>query len=213
MPFQLVTPPAVDAFTGIAEPVALSEVKLHLRVDIPDDDALILALISSARQMAETLTNRQLLPATWNLVLDAFPGPSLMGVPAGQTYSIPGHAILIPKGPVQAVTSIVYQDMNFNLVTMPPEDYVVTSTDDLTRITPIFGQIWQPTLPQIGAVNVQFVAGYGDSTQVPEGIKHWIKLRVDSLYNQRGEVAFARGRMDKLPYVDALLDPYRIALL
>jgi uncharacterized phiE125 gp8 family phage protein len=213
MPFQLVTPPAVDAFTGIAEPVALSEVKLHLRVDIPDDDALILALISSARQMAETLTNRQLLPATWNLVLDAFPGPSLMGVPAGLPYSIPGHAILIPKGPVQAVTSIVYQDMNFNLVTMPPEDYVVTSTDDLTRITPIFGQIWQPTLPQIGAVNVQFVAGYGDSTQVPEGIKHWIKLRVDSLYNQRGEVAFARGRMDKLPYVDALLDPYRIALL
>jgi uncharacterized phiE125 gp8 family phage protein len=201
MPFHLVTPPAVDATTGIAEPVSLAEVKQHLRVDIPDDDALILALISSARQMAETLTNRQLLPATWNLVLDAFPGPSLMGVPAGLSYSIPGHAILIP------------QDMNFNLVTMPPEDYVVTSTDDLTRITPIFGQIWQPTLPQIGAVAVQFVAGYGDSTQVPEGIKHWIKLRVDSLYNQRGEVAFARGRMDKLPYVDALLDPYRIAIL
>lgn len=213
MPFHMVTPPAVDATTGIAEPVSLAEVKQHLRVDIPDDDALILALISSARQMAETLTNRQLLSATWNLVLDAFPGPSLMSVPAGLSYSIPGHAILIPKGPVQTVTSIVYQDMNFNLVTMPSEDYVVTSTDDLTRITPIFGQIWQPTLPQIGAVTVQFVAGYGDSTQVPEGIKHWIKLRVDSLYNQRGEVAFARGRMDKLPYVDALLDPYRIAIL
>ncbi|WP_075795201.1 head-tail connector protein [Massilia putida] len=213
MPFHLVTPPAVDATTGIAEPVALSEVKLHLRVDIPDDDALILALISTARQMAETLTNRQLLSATWNLVLDAFPGPSLMGVPAGTPYSLPDHAILIAKGPVQAVQAITYLDMNFDQITMPPQNYVVTSTDDLTRITPIFGQIWQPTLPQIGAVNVQFVAGYGDSTQVPEGIKHWIKLRVDSLYNQRGEVAFARGRMDKLPYVDALLDPYRIALL
>lgn len=213
MPFHLVTPPAVDATTGIAEPVSLAEVKLHLRVDIPDDDALILALISSARQMAETLTNRQLLTATWNLVLDAFPGPSLMGVPAGTPYSLPGHTILIAKGPVQAVQAITYLDMNFDQITMPPQNYVVTSTDDLTRITPIFGQIWQPTLPQIGAVNVQFVAGYGDSTQVPEGIKHWIKLRVDSLYNQRGEVAFARGRMDKLPYVDALLDPYRIALL
>lgn len=213
MPFHLVTPPAVDATTGIAEPVSLAEVKLHLRVDIPDDDALILALISSARQMAETLTNRQLLTATWNLVLDAFPGPSLMGVPAGTPYSLPGHAILIAKGPVQVVQAITYLDMNFDQITMPPQNYVVTSTDDLTRITPIFGQIWQPTLPQIGAVNVQFVAGYGDSTQVPEGIKHWIKLRVDSLYNQRGEVAFARGRMDKLPYVDALLDPYRIALL
>nr|WP_311528697.1 head-tail connector protein [uncultured Ralstonia sp.] len=213
MPFHLVTPPAVDAVTGIAEPVSLAEVKLHLRVDISDDDALILALISSARQMAETLTNRQLLSATWNLVLDAFPGPSLMGVPAGTPYSIPAHAILIPKGPVQAVSSITYLDMNTDLITMPPQDYVVTSTDDLTRITPVFGKIWQPTLPQIGAVGVQFVAGYGDSTLVPAGIKHWIMLRVDSLYNQRGEVAFARGRMDKLPYVDALLDPYRIALL
>lgn len=213
MPFHLVTPPAIDSFTEIAEPVALAEVKQHLRVDIPDDDALILGLISSARQMAETLTNRQLLTATWNLVLDAFPGPSLMGVPAGMPYSIPAHAILIHKGPVQAVSSITYLDMNVNLVTMPPENYVVTSTDDLTRITPVFGQIWQPTLPQIGAVTVQFLAGYGDSTQVPAGIKHWIKLRVDSLYNQRGEVAFARGRMDKLPFVDALLDPYRIAVL
>ncbi|PPU93743.1 head-tail connector protein [Xanthomonas albilineans] len=213
MPFHLVAPPTVDAFTGIAEPVSLAQVKLHLRVDVAEDDALILALISSARQMAETLTNRQLLSATWNLVLDAFPGPSLIGVPAGTTYSIPEHAILIAKGPVQAVTSIVYQDMNRNLVTLPPTDYVVTSTDDLTRITPIFGQIWPPTLPQIGAVNVQFLAGYADSTQVPEGIKHWIKLRVDSLYNQRGEVAFTRGNMGKLPYVDALLDPYRIVLL
>lgn len=213
MPFHLVAPPAVDAFTGIAEPVSLAEVKQHLRVDIPDDDALILGLIGTARQMAETLTNRQLLTATWNLVLDAFPGPSLMGVPAGTPYSLPAHAIQIPKGPVQAVSSITYLDMDFDLITMPPEDYVVTSSDDLTRITPIFGKIWQPTLPQIGAVTVQFVAGYGDSTQVPAGIKHWIKLRVDSLYNQRGEVAFARGRMDKLPFVDALLDPYRIALL
>lgn len=213
MPFHLVTPPVVDATTGIAEPVSLAEVKLHLRVDIPDDDALILALISSARQMAEMLTNRQLLTATWNQVLDAFPGPSLMGVPAGTPYSIPAHAILIPKGPVQSVSSITYLDMNSNLITMPPQDYVVTSTDDLTRITPVFGKIWQPTLPQIGAVSVQFVAGYGDSILVPAGIKHWIKLRVDSLYNQRGEVAFARGRMDKLPYVDALLDPYRIAML
>ena len=213
MPFQLVTPPAVDAATGIAEPVSLAEVKQHLRVDIPDDDDLILGLIAAARQAAETLTNRQLLTATWNLVLDAFPGPSLMGVPAGMPYSLPQHAVLIPKGPVQSVISVDYLDMNFDLVTMPADQYVVSGADDLTRITPVFGQIWQPTLPQIGAVTVQFVAGYGDSTQVPSGIKAWIKMRVDSLYNQRGEVSFARGRMDKLPFVDSLLDPYRIVVM
>jgi uncharacterized phiE125 gp8 family phage protein len=213
MPFELVTPPAVDPTTGIAEPVSLAEAKAFARVDIDDDDDLILGLISHARETAERLTNRQFLTATWNLVLDAFPGPSLMGVPAGTPYSLPAHAVVIAKGPVQAVVSIDYLDMNFDLVTMPPEQYVVSDTADLTRITPVFGQIWQPTLPQIGAVTVQFVAGYGDSTQVPAGIKTWIKMRVDTLYNQRSEVAFARGRMERLPYVDALLDPYRVAVL
>ena len=137
MPFRQVTPPAVDAFTGINEPVSLAEVKQHLRVDIDDDDALILGLIATARQMAETLTCRQLLTSTWDLLLDAFPGPSLMGVPAGVPYSLPGHAILIPKGPVQQVDSITYLDMNFDLITMPPTDYVVTTTEDMTRITPV----------------------------------------------------------------------------
>ncbi len=61
MPLQLVTPPA-------EEPVSLEEAKLHLRVDFDEDDALILALISAARQAAETITGRQLITARWKLV-------------------------------------------------------------------------------------------------------------------------------------------------
>jgi len=49
MPLQLVTPP-------VDEPVTLAEAKLHLRVDFDEDDALILALISAARQAAEAIT-------------------------------------------------------------------------------------------------------------------------------------------------------------
>ncbi|RFP32422.1 phage head-tail connector protein [Duganella sp. BJB476] len=44
---------------------------------------------------------------------------------------------------------------------------------------------------------------------VPEGIRSWMLLRVGSLYENREEVAILnRGKVELLPYVDGLLDPY-----
>ena len=207
MPMQLITTPA-------GEPVSLAEAKLHLRVDFDDDDSLIQVLISAARQAAETLTNRQLVTARWRMVLDSFPGPSLMGVPAGQVFSLPGHAVLLPKSPVQSVVEIRYLDMVGVSQVMPSAHYTVDKACEPARITPVFGQIWPVALPQIGAVSVTFDAGYGSAADVPEGLKSWIKLRLGSLYAHREEVAsMARGRIDPLPFVDGLLDPYKVPLI
>lgn len=207
MPLQLVTPPA-------EEPVSLAEAKLHLRVDFTDDDALITSLISAARQAAETLTGRQLVTARWKLVLDSFPGPSLMGVPAGLPFSLPGHAILLPKCPVQSVFAIQYLDMASATQTMPPAEYTVDVACEPARITPVFGKTWPIPLPQIGAVWVTFDAGYGAAASVPEGLKSWIKLRVGSLYAHREEVALlTRGKIEPLPFIDGLLDPYKVVTI
>ena len=204
MPIQLVTPPT-------EEPVSLLEAKLHLRVDFDEDDMLIASLITAARQAAETLTGRQLTTARWKQVLDCFPGPSLMGLPAGQTFTLPGHAILLAKAPVQSVVSINYLDMGSVNQTMPALTYTVDVACEPARITPVFGQIWPICLPQIGAVSVTFDAGYGTASQVPEGIKSWIKLRLGSLYAHREEVAaLSRGRIESLPFIDGLLDPYKV---
>ena len=207
MPMQLITPPA-------GEPVSLQEAKAHLRVDFDDDDGLIQALIAAARQAAETITNRQLMSARWKPVMDSFPGPSLMGVPAGQPFSLPGHAILIHKSPVLNVVSINYLDMAGVLQSMPASNYTVDAACEPARITPVFGQIWPIALPQIGAVSVTFDAGYGAAASVPEGIKSWIKLRVGSLYAHREEVAaLSRGRIEPLPFVDGLLDPFKVSFI
>ena len=207
MPMQLITPPA-------GEPVSLQEAKAHLRVDFDDDDGLIQALIAAARQAAETITNRQLMSARWKLVMDSFPGPSLMGVPAGQPFSLPGHAILIHKSPVLNVVSINYLDMAGVLQSMPASNYTVDAACEPARIPPVFGQIWPIPLPQIGAVSVTFDAGYGAAASVPEGIKSWIKLRVGSLYAHREEVAaLSRGRIEPLPFVDGLLDPFKVSFI
>ena len=191
MPLQLVTPPA-------EEPVSLVDAKLHLRVDFDEDDTLIASLISAARQAAETLTGRQFGTARWKLVLDGFPR----------------GAIALAKCPVQSVVAINYQDMNSSMQTMPASTYTVDTACEPARITPVFGQVWPPSLPQIGAVSVTFDAGYGAASEVPEGIKSWIKLRVGSLYTHREEMAvLSRGRIDPLPFVQGLLDPYRVVLV
>jgi len=207
MPLQLVTPPA-------EEPVSLAEAKQHLRVDSGDDDLLIGSLITAARQAAETKTGRQLITARWKLVLDAFPGPSLMQSATGASFSLPGHAILLAKCPVQSAVSIEYLDMNGTTQVMPASDYVLDAACEPARLTPAFGKTWPPTLPQMGAVSVTFDAGYGTASAVPEGLKSWIKLRVGSLYGHREEMSvLSRGRIDPLPFVDGLLDGFKVSLV
>ncbi|NDG83299.1 MAG: hypothetical protein EBX44_16130 [Betaproteobacteria bacterium] len=189
------------------------EAKQHLRVDGGDDDLLIGSLITAARQAAETKTGRQLITARWKLLLDAFPGP-LMQSASGASFSLPGHAILLAKCPVQSVVSIEYLDMNGTTQVMPASDYVLDAACEPARLTPAFGKTWPPTLPQMGAVSVTFDAGYGTASAVPEGLKSWIKLRVGSLYGHREEMSvLSRGRIDPLPFVDGLLDGFKVSLV
>lgn len=204
MALQLLTPPS-------EEPVSLAEAKLHLRVDFDEDDALILALISAARQAAETLTGRQFIKARWRLVLDRFPVPHGMACSPEDSFSLPDHAFLLFKCPVQAVVSIQYLDMGGLQQTLESNLYTLDAACEPARITPIFGATWPVSLPQIGAVRVTFDAGYGSASDVPEGLKSWIKLRVGSLYAHREEMSvLSRGRIDPLPFIDGLLDSFKV---
>jgi hypothetical protein len=207
MGYQLLTAPA-------AEPLLLADVKAHLRVDIDDEDALITMLIAAVRNYAEQITARSFITQKWKLVLDAFPGPSEpTTVPWGTGFSLPGNAVLLEKGPITAIDSIQYVDMSGATLTAAAGSYVADLSGPLARVTPRFGQIWPVTLPQIGSATINFTAGYGaDSAAVPQGLKNWMLLRIGALYKNREEVAvLQRGEsVDKMPFIDSLLDPYRI---
>jgi uncharacterized phiE125 gp8 family phage protein len=110
--------------------------------------------------------------------------------------------------------SVEYLDMNGTTQVLPASDYVLDAACEPARLSPVFGKTWPPTLPQIGAVTVTFDAGYGSASEVPEGLKSWIKLRVGSLYGHREEMAvLSRGRIDPLPFVDGLLDGFKVSLV
>lgn len=208
--------PLIQTTAPGTEPVTLAEAKLHLRVDadLTADDTLITLLIGAARRYAEMYCNRSLITQRWRLVIDSFPGPSMIGVPFGIPYTLPGHAILLERGRVQSVDGITYTAMDGNEATMPITDWVAETASPIARVTPRFGKIWPIPLPQIGAVKVDFTAGYGDtSAAIPEGIKHWILLRTGTLYENREEVAVInKGKVEPLPFIDGLLDPYRVVM-
>lgn len=73
------------------------------------------------------------------------------------------------------------------------------------------GPILPITAPGAGTHYLgQPAPGVGEG-EIPEGLKSWILLRCDSLYSHRGETTSIRtGVLTPLPYIDRLLDPYRL---
>lgn len=180
-----------------AEPITLTEAKLHLRVEHTVDDDLITALIQAARERAEHLLGRSLITQIWTRVLDAFPTAEIeLGVP-----------------PVQSISSVAYIDGNGDSQTMPSADYSLDNTTLPGWVLPSENlSTWPSTLDTANAVTVTFVAGYGASgTAVPAAIKAWMKMEIGTLYKHR-EAIMAGVSVAELPggFHERLLDPYRI---
>jgi uncharacterized phiE125 gp8 family phage protein len=185
-----------------SEPISRQEAKVHLRLETAfvDDDLLVDALITAARQYAEQETNRSLITQTWKYTMDALPGSLGYASPGyGQEFSIPGNAILLVKGPHQSISS------------MPSTDYIADLSGPAARVTPVFGKIWPIAQFQIASAAVTFVAGYGGAAAVPNGIKQWMLLRIGAMYENREEIVVGRGiTANPLSIAEGLLDPFRV---
>lgn len=220
MPLILLSGPA-------EEPISLIEAKEHLRVDYDDEDALISSLIAAARQYAESICRRVFVTQSWKLVLDAFPSPGAALAEAnyyGQNWSIaPGPILMakregftgyeiIPGVPqLRSVESITYIDTDGVQQTLDSSQYKVGMSSPMGRIVPAYGTSWPTTRNEIEAVEVSFTSGYGSAGDVPQGIKSWMLIRIATLFENREEVAILpRGKVEPLPFVDRLLDSYRV---
>lgn len=164
MPEICLTPPS-------GECIHVDEARNDRRIDGREDDAKLKALISAARQAAESKTRQQLLHARWLLTLDAFPAPGCASfVPIGVSVSIPPYAIRLPHSPLVAVEKIEYLDMAGSWQTMDPADYVVNPGMAPAIVTPCFGKIWPIPLPQVGSVKVTYTAGYASPISTGAGL-------------------------------------------
>ena len=197
MAFVLKTSPA-------SEPVSLAEAKNFLRIIDIDDDALINSLIIAVRQKAETWMRRALITQTWTLWLDASPD---------------GLNLSIPLSPLQSVTYI----KSYNLVnvasTFDVIKYFVDTASTPGRVALNDGQTWPTALRRINAMEVEFVAGFGPASNVPEtikqGILQWIKLlfaNKSKLYESDESTSglLESNRLAIPPAVIVLWEPYKL---
>lgn len=203
------------------EPLSLAEAKAHIRIpdDVTFDDSWILEEIKAAREAAELITWRALITQSWKLYLDAFPcyadwtatdpdsarhyDPAMLGAQ--------GDAIVVPRPPLQSVESIKYVDGNGVEQTLSPSAYQIDKASEPARIVPAYGAAWPSTRAGTpNAVTVAFTCGFGaEASDVPAGIRAWIKVRVATKYRNREEFAM-QGRPEILPFIDGALLPWRV---
>lgn len=167
-----------------SEPITPAEAKEFCRVDLSLEDDLFATLIQDARERAERVTSRQIITASWKLILDWFP-----------------CEVRLPKPPLQSITSIVYVDGNGDSQTLAASRYQVDTAGEPGRVMPAVGYSWPGTRTQYNAVEITFVAGYGAAAAVPAGLKRALLNAVAHCYDRRGEAVDEE-------WLDSLFFPY-----
>jgi uncharacterized phiE125 gp8 family phage protein len=209
MAVKVITAPAV-------EPISLEQAKAHLRVDTADQDDLIEALITAAREKVEEETGRALITQTLEFALDYFVEPPDLRF-VTLPYITPAKAILIPRPPLIALKRIAYYDGGGNEVLLHDEVGSPTVTSDLVvdtysvpgRLVPAAGGNWPSVQDRANAVTIRYTAGYGDDGEaVPMPMRQAMLLLIGHYHENPSATGDA---IAELPMgVDFLLQRYRV---
>lgn len=143
-------------------------------IDATLEDALISALITTARDYCEGFQNRAYVTQTWELWMDSWPDKNF---------------IRIPLPPLQKINSIKYYGADGTEYTLDVGDYFVDDKSIIGRVVLNRGRSWPSvTLRSANAICVEFDCGYGDADDVPVRVKQSMLLLINHWYNNR-EVA------------------------
>lgn len=174
------------------EPLALADVKAHLRLADATEDDYILGLVKVARDHLERAAG--LVPVTrrYRLHLDQIPGDGV---------------IQILKGPVQSIDRI----QAFDAAGLPQD--VPASKFPFER-DGVPARLYTPPGLLAGlAVNgldVDFTAGFGlAATDVPDSMRRALMLHVAQMFEYRGAVSLADQPAVLPDGYDRLLAPFR----
>jgi uncharacterized phiE125 gp8 family phage protein len=154
MTLTRLTPPAI-------EPVALAEAKAQLRVTYDDEDALISALVTAARERIEAELGVALIATGFREAHDAWPLETGTAVPVTDPFSaLFSGPIQLRRGPLIAVAAIAVADGSGTFQTVNPASYAADVGSRPGRIAP-YDVAWPAPGVPIGGVRIDYTAGYG----------------------------------------------------
>lgn len=145
-------------------PLDVFTAKQHIRAIDDVEDDLVQAWIKAAVDEFEMETGRQIMPATWEYWLDAFPSE---------------RKIELPRPPLLSVTSVQYINADGDLVDFTDgspaiAQWQVKAPDGVYArrgwIEPLNGVSWPIARNESGAVRIQFQAGYSDVPELFKGV-------------------------------------------
>lgn len=160
---KLDTPPGALAVT-------LNDLKDHLRIIGNAEDQYLTSLLNAAIPIVERFLDRALITQTWLWTFDKSPGNDLR----------------VPLPPFQTATIKVF-DWDDAETTVDASTYLKITDTEPGRILLKNGATW-PDHRDKASFQIKFVAGYGNAdTDVPEGIKHGIKVLCGKAFERRGD--------------------------
>jgi uncharacterized phiE125 gp8 family phage protein len=176
--------------------VTLDEAKLHLRVDHPDDDTLITALLATATSRLDGyggILQRALITQTWKVETDSFADP-----------------LRLPIGDLLSLTSVKYRDGSDVQQTLASSVYGVYSDAIGPFITLKYNQVWPVVYDRRDAIEIIWTAGYGaTAASVPAAIRQAALLMVGHWYEHRETVSDAS--LNEVPLsAKHLIEPFRL---
>ena len=188
-PPVLITAPA-------ALPVALPDVKQHLRVDHDDENSLITAYIEAATAHLDGYSGalgRALINQEWRQDFDGF-----------------CRILRLPLPNVSAA-AVTYDDADGVEQTVAGGSFRILSDHISAYVAASLDTVWPSARMDAGSVRVTFTAGFGDEpADVPASLRSAILLMVGDLYENRATVSErGSGRIDMSTTVNALIAPYR----
>lgn len=171
------------------EVLSLTDVKTQLRVSGTDDDEYFRLVIPSIRDQVEIYLGRALVTSVWEVTYDEF-----------------ADEMQIPMAPIQSITSVQYRDTDNVLQTLLSTAYQFDTTG---RLKPAYGTDWPSTYERYEAIKITYVAGYNHAGNVPDDIKHAMRLMIGEADLNRENSAFSQ--VFEIPNsAKNLLAPHRI---